>query len=262
MGYAVSYLSPDENGLLDVTQLADAIRDDTILVSIMHVNNETGVIQDIAAIADITASHGVLLHVDAAQSAGKLPVNVAKMPIDLLSLSAHKVYGPQGIGALYLRKKPRVRVAPLLHGGGHEQGMRSGTLPVHQIAGMGEAFRLAYAEMDADRKHITALHDYFLQGISVLPKVKINGDLKHKVPHILNFRLIGMFAEAVLAKLPMIATSTASACAGKGTEGSYVLRAMGMNTEEAKSALRFSFGRFTQQHEVQEAVEALLQLLV
>lgn len=253
-GYIVTYLAPDANGLLDLNQLAAALQSDTILVSIMHVNNETGVIQDIASIAKMTSTRGILLHVDAAQSAGKVKLDMRNTPIDLLSLSAHKVYGPKGIGALYLRKKPRVRVEPLIHGGGHEQGMRSGTLPVHQIVGMGDALHIAEQEMQRDGEHISLLRERFLSGLQSIKNLRINGDLIASVPHILNLRFEGMLAEAILAKLPTIATSTASACQGKGTEGSYVLRAMGQSEEQAKSAVRFSFGRFTTRENIEEAV--------
>lgn len=256
-GYVVTYLAPKPNGLLDRDQFLSALRNDTILVTIMSVNNETGVIQDIQSIANITAARGILLHVDAAQAAGKIAIDVRHIPIDLLSLSAHKVYGPKGMGALYLRKKPRVRVEPLLHGGGHEQGMRSGTLPVHQIVGMGQAFSLAQLEMQQDFQHCLALRDEFLLGLQAIHNLHLNSDLACTVSHILNLRFEGMLAEAVLAQLPMIATSTASACQGKGTEGSYVLRAMGQSTDQAKSAVRFSFGRFTSQAHIHAAVNAI-----
>lgn len=256
-GYVVTYLTPETNGLVSIDKLQAALRDDTILVSCMQVNNETGVIQDIDAIAKLTSERGIFLHVDAAQSPGKVIIDVEKTPIDLLSLSAHKVYGPKGIGALYLRKKPRVRVHPLIHGGGHEQGMRSGTLATHQIVGMGEAFYRAQTEMQKDNERIRALRDQFLQGITNIKNIKLNIDLKNAVPHILTMRFDGMLAEAVLAMMPHIATSTASACQGKGTEGSHVLRAMGFTQEQAKSAVRFSFGRFTTSHDISQAVDAI-----
>jgi cysteine desulfurase len=259
-GYSVTYLAPEPNGLLDQDKLIAALREDTILVSIMHVNNETGVIQDIHALAEITAARGILLHVDAAQSPGKCVIDVSKTPVDLLSLSAHKVYGPKGIGALYLRKKPRVRVEPLLHGGGHEQGMRSGTLPTHQIAGMGEALQIARMEMSEEVKRITDLRARFLTGLRAISNLSMNTDLVHSVPNILNLRFNGMLADALLAELPMVATSTASACQGKGIEGSYVLRAMGLSEEQAKSSVRFSFGRFTTQQDIDEVVAAICKL--
>jgi len=256
-GFEVTYLTPERNGLLSLDQFHAALRDDTIIVSIMHVNNETGVIQDIDAIAQITSARGILLHVDAAQSTGKVLIDMSRTPIDLLSMCAHKVYGPKGIGALYLRKKPRVRVEPLIHGGGHEQGMRSGTLAPHQIVGMGEAFFIAQQEMQQDRDHIHKLRDRFLAGLTTLPQMRLNTDLTYTVPHILNLRFEGMIAQALLDQVPEMAVSTASACVGKGTEGSYVLRAMGLTENEAKSSVRFSFGRFTTQHEVDEAVRLL-----
>jgi cysteine desulfurase len=253
-GYAVTYLAPEPNGSLDLDKLKAALRDDTLLISIMQVNNETGVIQDIDSIAQMTSSCGILFHVDAAQSPGKLTLDVSNTPIDLLSLCAHKVCGPKGIGALYLRKRPRVRVEPLIHGGGHEQGMRSGTLPTHQIVGMGEAFRLAQQEMQDEIKTIRHLRDRFLQGLQAIKNLKINGDIANSVPHILNLRFEGMQASAIVAKLPTVAISTASACQGMGTEGSYVLRAMGLTDEQAKSSVRFSFGRFTTQDEIDQVV--------
>lgn len=244
-GYAVTYLLPEKDGRVNLDLLRESLRADTTLVSIMHVNNETGVIQDIAAIAAMTAERGILLHVDAVQSAGKIPLNVQNAPIDLLSLSAHKVYGPKGVGALYLRKKPRVRVEPLLHGGGHEQGMRSGTLPVHQIAGMGAAFSLACEEMAKDYVHIAQLKTQFSQLLQPIKCLSLNGSQTHCSPYILNLRFQGMIADAILKQMPEIAVSTASACQGKGTEGSYVLRALGLTEEEAKSSVRVSFGRYT-----------------
>lgn len=259
-GYQVTYLSPQANGLLNLEELKQALRPDTVLVSIMHVNNEIGVVQDIQAIADLTSSRGILLHVDAAQSIGKADIDVTKMPIDLLSLCAHKVYGPKGIGALYLRKRPRVRVEPFIHGGGHEQGMRSGTLATHQIVGMGAAFALAQERKAEDFKHIYTLRERFLAGLRNLSNVSLNTDLANSVPHILNVRFDGMLADAILAKLPEIATSTASACQGKGTEGSYVLRALGLTETQAKSSIRFSFGRYTTIAEVDKAIQLILRL--
>lgn len=261
-GFSVTYLSPESSGLLDIEKLKAALRDETTVVSIMHVNNETGIIQNINQIGELTSSRGILFHVDAAQSIGKVAIDVTKTPIDLMSLSAHKVYGPKGIGALYLRKKPRVRVEPLIHGGGHEQGMRSGTLPTHQIVGMGEAFHLATHEREKDFQRIQFLRNLFWEKIQSIPNAKLNVSLAHCVPHILNLRFEGMLAEAILAKLPEIATSTASACQGKGTEGSYVLRAMGYSDEEAKSSIRFSFGRFTTEENILSAAKLLQSVFV
>lgn len=252
-GFSVTYLQPEKNGLLNVETLRAALRDDTILVSIMHVNNETGVVQDIAAIAELTSARGIFFHVDAAQSVGKINLDVTKVPIDLLSLSAHKAYGPKGVGALFLRKKPRVRVAPLLHGGGHEQGMRSGTLATHQITGMGLAFHLAKQELQQDNAHIIKLRELFLAALRQIKNFHLNVDSQYTVPQILSIRFDSMLADAILEKLPMIAASTSSACQSKGTEGSYVLRAMGMNEEQIKNSIRFSLGRFTTEEEIIEA---------
>lgn len=256
-GYQVTYLTPVASGLIDIQQLQSALREDTILVSVMHVNNEIGIVQDIAAIAELTASRHILFHVDAAQSTGKINLNLKQVPIDLVSLSAHKAYGPKGIGALYLRKKPRVRVEPFIHGGGHEQGMRSGTLPTHQIVGMGKAYELAQKEMQDDYIKIKKWRDLFLQKINSIEGMKLNTDIQRAVPHILNIRFENKIADAILADLPMMATSTASACQGKGTEGSYVLRAMGLTEEQAKSSIRFSFGRFTTEEDILEVTQAI-----
>ncbi|OGT36356.1 MAG: IscS subfamily cysteine desulfurase [Gammaproteobacteria bacterium RIFCSPHIGHO2_12_FULL_37_14] len=256
-GYSITTLSPRPDGQLDVNQLEQALRSDTILVSVMHVNNETGVIQNIDAIAQLIAARGILLHVDAAQSVGKVFLNANTTPIDLISISAHKAYGPKGIGALYLRKKPRVRVEPLIHGGGHEFGMRSGTLATHQIVGMGEAFQIAHNEMKQDEINMIQLRDRFLKGLQTIKNFKLNSDLARTVPNILNVRFENMFADAILEKLPNIATSTASACQGKGTEGSYVLRAMGLTEGQAKSSIRFSFGRFTTLEEIDLAIKSI-----
>lgn len=260
-GYLVTYLYPERNGLLDMNKLTAALRDDTILVSVMHVNNEIGVIQDMAAIAEITAARGILLHVDAAQSVGKAAIEVRNTPIDLLSLSAHKVYGPKGIGALYVRKKPRVRVAPQIQGGGHEQGMRSGTLATHQIVGMGEAFRIAQQEMQQEIANIRMLRNRFLLELQAKQAVTVNGDLQHAVPHILNLRFANKRADDLLAQMPNIAASTASACQGKGVEASYVLRALGLTEEEAKSSIRFSFGRLTTAAEVDSLIQQMSTVL-
>lgn len=261
-GYTVTYLSPEPTGLLDLDKFRSSLRDDTVLVSVMQVNNETGVIQDIAAIAQITTAKGILLHVDAAQAVGKLPLKTNEIPVDLVSLSAHKVYGPKGVGALYLRKKPRVRVEPLIHGGGHEQGMRSGTLPTHQIVGMGEAFQLAIERMSQDTAMIEQWRDCLIQGLSGILNLRMNTDILYSVPHILNVRFEGMLADAILADLPMIAASTASACQGKGTEGSYVLRAMGLTDAQAKSAIRFSLGRFTSKAQVDQIITEISDLFM
>jgi len=259
-GFSVTYLIPEKNGLLDLEKLQAALRDDTILVSIMHVNNEIGVFQDINAIANITSSRGVLFHVDAAQSAGKLPINLQETPVDLMSFSAHKIYGPKGVGALYLRRKPRVRVAAQIHGGGHEHGMRSGTLATHQIVGMGEAFQLAKQQMNSDQKRIRELRDHFWQHLHPLKLLSINGSVEHGLPNILNIRFAGMKAETVMKQLPDLAISAGSACLSKGVEPSYVLRALGQTNEEASGAVRFSFGRFTLKEEIDVAIEQIQAL--
>ncbi len=257
-GYQVTYLSPEANGLLDLEKLQAALQDDTILVSVMLVNNEIGVIQDIDAIANMTRDRDILLHVDAAQGIGKVPLDVKKTPVDLISMCAHKIYGPKGIGALYVRRKPRARVAAQIHGGGQEQGMRSGTLATHQLVGMGEAFSLAIESMARESTRIARLKQLFWQGISTL-HVTMNGDLEHTVPHILNVRFAGKKAETMLHALPELALSAGSACA-KGVEPSYVLRALGLSFAEAQSSLRFSFGRFTTEEEIHYAVKQVVKM--
>ena len=257
-GFFVTYLAPESNGLLNLAALRAAFQDDTILVSIMQVNNETGVIQDIDAIAQLTAERGILLHVDAAQSIGKTVLNVQKTPVDLVSLSSHKAYGPKGIGALYVRRKPRVRVAAQMHGGGHEQGMRSGTLPVHQIVGMGEAFDLALNVFAAEQKKISEFKRYFYQQLNTKAGAILNGDLEKSVPHILNLRFPGIKANTLMQAMPEIAVSTGSACHAKGIEPSYVLRALGLSAAEAHCSLRFSFGRFTTQEEIEYVTKEII----
>src|SRR3990167_1992483 len=248
-GFIVTYLTPMENGLVYLDILQSALREDTMLVSIMQVNNELGVIQNLPAIAALTSACSILLHVDAAQSAGKIAIDVTALPVDLLSLCAHKVYGPKGIGALYVRKKPRIRVEAQIHGGGQEQGMRAGTLATHQMVGMGEAFRIATAEMAQDEKHVRLLRDRFLRGLSKLPNILLNTDLLHSVPHILNLRIEGLCGQST----PM-AISTVSACQNQEGAVSYVLRALGQTEEQARNALRFSFGRWTTAAEIDAAV--------
>ncbi len=260
-GFSVTYLSPKKNGLIDIDEFAAALREDTILVSIMHINNEIGVIQDINAIANLTASRGILFHVDAAQSAGKIPLNMQKMPVDLLSVCAHKIYGPKGIGALYLRRKPRVRVAPQIHGGGQEQGMRSGTLPVHQIVGMGEAFAIAKQEMQTDYTKLFELRQQFWQGIEKLNIIKTNTDFLNSFPGILNIRFSDIPAHTLLNALPDIAFSVGSAC-HNSNEPSPVLRAIGLTAEEALSSARFSLGRFTTEEEINFAAWQINEVLI
>jgi cysteine desulfurase len=253
-GFEVTYLDPDEKGLIAPEVVSDAIRDDTILVSLMHVNNEIGVINDIKAIGAICRDKKVIFHVDAAQSAGKIDIDLADMTVDLMSFSAHKVYGPKGMGALYVSRKPRVRLEAQMHGGGHERGMRSGTLPTHQIVGMGEAFRIARAEMHDEAERIFALRDRFLKGFAGMEEVYINGDLDHRVPGNLNISFNFVEGESLIMALKDLAVSSGSACTSASLEPSYVLRALGMNDELAHSSLRFSIGRFTTEQDVDTAV--------
>ena len=254
-GYEVTYLDPEPNGLLDLEKLKAAIRPDTILVSVMHVNNEIGVIQDIAAIGKITRERGVLFHSDAAQSTGKVPIDVNAMNVDLLSMSAHKTYGPKGIGALYVRRKPRVRLEAQIHGGGHERGMRSGTLATHQCVGMGEAFRLAKEEMGAETERVRMLRDRLLNALKDMPEVYINGDLERRVAGNLNMSFNFVEGESLIMALKDIAVSSGSACTSASLEPSYVLRALGRNDELAHSSIRFTIGRFTTQEEIDYAAD-------
>ena len=256
-GFTVTYLDPEPNGLVDQGKLEAALRKDTILVSIMHVNNEIGVIQDIQAIGEITRAHGVLFHVDAAQSPGKVPIDLEQMKVDLMSLSAHKVYGPKGIGALYVRRKPRVRIEAQMHGGGHERGMRSGTLPTHQIVGMGEAYRIAADEMATENERIRWLRDRFLSGIRDIEQVYINGDLEKRVPHNLNVSFSFVEGESLMMALKDLAISSGSACTSASLEPSYVLRALGRSDELAHSSLRISIGRLTTTEDIDYAVRTL-----
>jgi len=266
-GYEVTYLDPQPNGIIPLKTIEDAMRDDTILVSIMHVNNETGIIQDIAAIGELCRDKGIIFHVDAAQSAGKVEIDVETMKIDLISVSAHKIYGPKGIGALYVRRKPRIRLEAQMHGGGHERGMRSGTLATHQIVGMGEAFRIAKAEMGKDKEHIRALRNRLWEGVKDMEEVYINGDMELGVPGIFNVSFNFVEGESLMMSLKNLAISSGSACTSASLEPSYVLRALGRNDELAHSSLRFSIGRFTQEEdidyaatEVRKAVEKLREL--
>jgi cysteine desulfurase len=249
-GYEVTYLDPEPNGLVDLGKLEAAMRKDTILVSLMHVNNEIGVIQDIAAIGKLCRSKGVLFHTDAAQSAGKVPIDVNTMNIDLLSLSAHKIYGPKGIGALYVRRKPRVRLEAQMHGGGHERGMRSGTLPVHQCVGMGEAFRIAKQEMAGENERIRMLRDRLYKGLQDIEEVYLNGDLVNRISGNLNISFNFVEGESLIMALKDLAVSSGSACTSASLEPSYVLRALGRNDELAHSSIRFTLGRFTTEEDV------------
>jgi len=253
-GYEVTYLDPEDNGLIDLDKLKAALRDDTILVSIMHVNNEIGVIQDIKAIGEITRERKIMFHVDAAQSAGKVPIDMDELKVDLMSFSAHKIYGPKGIGALYVSRKPRVRLEAQMHGGGHERGMRSGTLATHQIVGMGEAFRLAREEMAADNERIRMLRDRLLKGLDSIEETYINGDMDQRIPHNLNISFNFVEGESLIMALKELAVSSGSACTSASLEPSYVLRALGRNDELAHSSIRFSLGRFTTEEEIDFAI--------
>ena len=256
-GFEVTYLEPESDGLLDLAKLTAAIREDTVLISVMHVNNEIGVIQDIKAIGEIAREHKVIFHVDAAQSPGKAPIDLKEMKVDLMSFSAHKIYGPKGIGALYVRRKPRVRIEAQMHGGGHERGMRSGTLPTHQIVGMGEAFRIAKEEMAAENERIRMLRDRLLNGLRDIEEVYINGDLDHRVPHNLNMSFNFVEGESLIMALKDIAISSGSACTSASLEPSYVLRALGRDDELAHSSLRFSIGRFTTTEDIDYAIDTI-----
>ena len=253
-GFEVTYLDPDENGLTTPSAVAGAIREDTILVSLMHVNNEIGVINDIEAIGQVTREKGVLFHVDAAQATGKIDIDLEKMQVDLMSLTAHKTYGPKGIGALYVRRKPRVRIEPQIHGDGHERGMRSGTVPTHQIVGMGEAFRIAKEEMQDESTRILALRNRLLDGFSDMEEVYVNGDIDHRVAGNLNISFNFVEGESLMMALRDLAVSSGSACTSASLEPSYVLRAIGLNDELAHSSLRMTIGRFTTEEEVDHAV--------
>jgi cysteine desulfurase len=249
-GYEVSYLDPEPDGLLDLKKLEAALRDDTTVVSIMHVNNEIGVIQDIAAIGELCRARKIIFHVDAAQSAGKLPIDLETLKVDLMSFSAHKIYGPKGIGALYVRRKPRVRLEAQMHGGGHERGLRSGTLATHQIVGMGEAFRIAKEEMVEEEIRIRELRDRLWNGLNDMEEVYLNGDLDQRVPGNLNVSFNYVEGESLIMALSDMAVSSGSACTSSSLEPSYVLRALGRNDELAHSSIRFTIGRYTTAEEV------------
>ena len=256
-GFEVTYLDPDSNGLISPETVEKALRPDTILVSLMHVNNEIGVVNDIEAIGEVTRRHKVIFHVDAAQSAGKLDIDLEKMQVDLMSLTAHKLYGPKGIGALYVRRKPRVRIEPQIHGGGHERGMRSGTLATHQIVGMGEAYRIAGEEMHEEGRRTLALRDRLLRGLEDIEEVYVNGDLTHRSPGNLNISFNFVEGESLMMALRELALSSGSACTSASLEPSYVLRALGRNDELAHSSLRISIGRFTTEEDIDYAIERI-----
>jgi cysteine desulfurase len=253
-GFEVTYLEPFSNGLLDINVFKDAIREDTILASIMHVNNEIGVIQDIQSIGDVCREHKIFFHVDAAQSVGKISIDLASLPVDLMSFSAHKIYGPKGMGALYVSRKPRVRLEAQMHGGGHERGMRSGTLATHQIVGMGEAFAIAKAEMLEEGEKIKQLRDRLLEGFSDMEEVVINGDIEQRVPGNLNISFNYVEGESLMMAISDVAVSSGSACTSASLEPSYVLRALGRSDELAHSSIRFSIGRYTTEKDVDDAI--------
>ncbi|KVF22605.1 IscS subfamily cysteine desulfurase [Burkholderia cepacia] len=253
-GFDVTYLDVREDGLLDLDTVRQALRADTILVSVMLANNETGVIQPVTEIGALCRARGIVFHCDAVQAAGKIPVDVSALNVDLLTVTAHKVYGPKGIGALYVRRKPRVRIEAQMHGGGHERGMRSGTLPTHQIVGMGEAFRLAKEEMAEESRRVGALRDRLLAGLSTLDEVYVNGDLARRIPHNLNVSFNFVEGESLIMGIKGVAVSSGSACTSASLEPSYVLRALGRSDELAHSSIRFTLGRFTTEAEVDSVI--------
>ncbi|TDJ29827.1 MAG: IscS subfamily cysteine desulfurase [Gammaproteobacteria bacterium] len=253
-GFEVTYLDPETNGLIDLEKLKAATTDQTILISVMHVNNEIGVIQDIAAIGEFTREHKIIFHVDAAQSAGKVEIDMANLKVDLMSFSAHKIYGPKGIGALFVRRKPRVRLEAQMHGGGHERGLRSGTLATHQIVGMGEAFRIAKEEMASDNDRMRMLRDRLYDGLKDMEEVYVNGDSDHRISGNLNISFNFVEGESLIMALSDLAVSSGSACTSASLEPSYVLRALGRNDELAHSSIRFTIGRFTTLEEIDYAV--------
>jgi cysteine desulfurase len=256
-GFEVTYLDPDDKGLISVEQFTAALRPDTIVASVMLVNNEIGVIQPIAEIGEVCRQKGVIFHVDAAQGTGKVDIDLSKLKVDLMSFCAHKTYGPKGIGALYVRRKPRVRLEAQMHGGGHERGLRSGTLPVHQIVGMGECFRIAQEEMVSENERIRGLRDQLLKGLSDMEEVYVNGDMTHRVPHNLNISFNFVEGESLIMAVKEIAVSSGSACTSASLEPSYVLRALGRSDELAHSSIRFTLGRFTTEEEIAFTIDLM-----
>ncbi len=261
-GFEVTYLDVQADGLLDLAAFEAALRPDTILASVMFVNNEIGVIQDIDAIGKICRARGIIFHVDAAQATGRVAIDVTQLPVDLMSLASHKTYGPKGIGALYVRRKPRVRIEAQMHGGGHERGMRSGTLPTHQIVGMGEAFRIAKAEMDKDNAHVAKLQKKLLDGLKDMEQVFVNGDLEQRVPHNLNMSFNFVEGESLMMGIKGLAVSSGSACTSASLEPSYVLRALGRSDELAHSSLRMTMGRFSTEEEIDYAIATIRENVV
>lgn len=256
-GFEVTYLAPESDGIVDLAKLEAAMRDDTVLVSIMHVNNEIGVIQDIERIGEICRSRGIIFHVDATQGVGKLPIDLSKLKVDLMSFSGHKLYGPKGIGGLYVRRKPRVRIEAQMHGGGHERGMRSGTLPVHQIVAMGEAYHIAKMEMSTEMARLQTLKERLWNGLKDIEEVYLNGSLEHGIANIINVSFAYVEGESLMMALKDLAVSSGSACTSASLEPSYVLRALGLNDELAHSSIRFSLGRFTTEEEVDYVIKLL-----
>jgi len=256
-GYEVTYLMPESNGLVDMEKFKAALRPDTLLASVMLVNNEIGVIQDVAALGEVCRARGVLFHVDAAQATGKVTIDLAKLKVDLMSFSAHKTYGPKGIGALYVQRKPRVRLEAQMHGGGHERGLRSGTLATHQIVGMGEAFRVAREEMAVENERVRTLRDRLYQGLSQIEETHVNGDMEQRVPHNLNISFNFVEGESLIMAIRELAVSSGSACTSASLEPSYVLRALGRSDELAHSSIRFTIGRFTTEEEIDFAIDLL-----
>ena len=261
-GFLVTYLDPQPDGLLDLKHLEQALRPDTILVSIMHVNNEIGVIQDIAAIGELLRNKGIVFHVDAAQSAGKIPIDLSKLSIGLMSFSAHKIYGPKGVGALYVRHKPRIRLQPQTFGGGHEGGLRSGTLATHQIVGMGEAFELADSLREVEQARILGFRNRLWDGIKHLPGIQLNGHAQQRISGNLNMSFKGLDGDSLLLALSELALSTASACSSASIQPSYVLRALGLTDEMAQSSIRLSMGRFTTKEEVERAIDIICSQII
>jgi cysteine desulfurase len=259
LGFEATYLEPEPNGLINLEKFKAAIRPDTVLTSIMLVNNEIGVVQDIESIGNICRENNVIFHVDAAQATGKVKIDLATLPVDLMSFSAHKTYGPKGIGALYVRRKPRIRIEAQMHGGGHERGMRSGTLATHQIVGMGEAFRIAREEMDEENKRIRDLHQRLVKGLTEIEETYVNGDLTSRVPHNINISFNFVEGESLIMAIKDIAVSSGSACTSASLEPSYVLRALGRSDELAHSSIRFSIGRFTKESDVDFTIDLIKQ---
>ena len=257
MGYETTFIQPEPDGLIDIKKFKAAIRPDTVLASVMMVNNEIGVIQDIDALGKVCREEKIIFHVDAAQATGKVEIDLEKLPVDLMSFSAHKTYGPKGVGALYVRRKPRIRIEAQMHGGGHERGMRSGTLATHQIVGMGEAFRIAREEMEVENAHIKKLQLRLLSGLTEIEETYINGDIKKRVPHNLNISFNYVEGESLIMAIKGIAVSSGSACTSASLEPSYVLRALGRSDELAHSSIRFSIGRFTKESDIDYAIKLL-----